>query len=70
MAFAGPKVVIGSGISVDKEVVCTNKLHETDKIDDLVDRRKLKALLSYYVESFYNDVHPEKRVHTGRITFK
>ncbi len=70
MAFAGPKVVIGSGISVDKKVVCTNKLHETDKIDDLVDRRKLKALLSYYVESFYNDVHPEKRVHTGRITFK
>jgi len=65
--FAGPRVVLGGGFSVDREIIMTNKLYETDKIQHLVKRKELKGLLSYYVRVFYAIRYPEKRRNRGRI---
>jgi acetyl-CoA carboxylase carboxyl transferase beta subunit len=65
--FAGPRVVMGGGFSVDRDIITTNKLYETDKIQHLVKRKDLKALLSYYVRLFYALRYPEKRKNRGRI---
>lgn len=65
--FAGPRVVMGGGFSVDREIITTNKLYETEKIQHLVKRRELKDLLSYYVRLFYALRYPEKRRSRGRI---
>jgi acetyl-CoA carboxylase carboxyl transferase beta subunit len=65
--FAGPRVVMGGGFNVDRDIIMTNKLYETDKIQHLVKRRDLKGLLSYYVRVFYAIRYPEKRRNRGRI---
>ncbi len=65
--FAGPRVVMGGGFSVDRDIITTNKLYETEKIQHLVKRRELKDLLSYYVRLFYALRYPEKRRSRGRI---
>ena len=65
--FAGPRVVLGGGFSVDRDIIMTNKLYETDKIQHLVKRKDLKGLLSYYVRVFYAIRYPEKRRNRGRI---
>jgi len=65
--FAGPRVVMGGGSSVDRDIITTNKLYETDKIQHLVKRRELKELLSYYVRLFYALHYPDKRINRGRI---
>ncbi|MBE9484784.1 MAG: hypothetical protein IMY74_08050 [Bacteroidetes bacterium] len=65
--FAGPRVVLGGGFSVDRDIITTNKLYETDKIQHLVKRKELKGLLSYYVRVFYAIRYPEKRRNMGRI---
>ena len=65
--FAGPRVVMGGGFSVDREIITTNKLYETEKIQHLVKRKELRDLLSYYVRFFYAIRYPEKRRHRGRI---
>ncbi len=65
--FAGPRVVMGGGFSVDRDIITTNKLYETDKIQHLVKRRELKGLLSYYVRLFYALRFPDKRRNRGRI---
>jgi len=65
--FAGPRVVMGGGFNVDREIITTNKLYETDKIQHLVKRRELKELLSYYVRLFYALRYPGKRRNRGRI---
>ena len=65
--FAGPRVVMGAGFDVDREVVCTDKLYETEKIQHLVQRRELKDILSYYVDIYYDLKFPEKRKLHGRI---
>ena len=65
--FAGPRVVMGGGFSVDRDIITTNKLYETEKIQHLVKRKELKDLLSYYVRFFYAIRYPEKRRNRGRI---
>jgi len=65
--FAGPRVVMGGGFSVDRDIITTNKLYETDKIQHLVKRRELKELLSYYVQLFYALRYPDRRMNRGRI---
>ncbi len=65
--FAGPRVVMGGGFNVDRDIITTNKLYETDKIQHLVKRRDLKDLLSYYVRLFYALRFPDKRRNRGRI---
>jgi len=65
--FAGPRVVMGGGFSVDRDIITTNKLYETDKIQHLVKRKGLKDLLSYYVRLFYAIRFPDKRRNRGRI---
>jgi acetyl-CoA carboxylase carboxyl transferase beta subunit len=65
--FAGPRVVMGGGFSVDRDIITTNKLYETDKIQHLVKRSELKELLSYYVRVFYAIRYPDKRRNRGRI---
>jgi len=65
--FAGPRVVMGAGMEVDKEIVCTDKLYETKKIQHLVHRKELKDTLSYYVDIFYHIKNPETTKDTGRI---
>ncbi len=65
--FAGPRVVIGAGFDVDREVVCTDKLYETKKIQHLVNRKDLKDILSYYVDIYYTIKFPDKRKSKSRI---
>lgn len=65
--FAGPRVVMGGGFSVDRDIITTNKLYETDKIQHLVKRRELKELLTYYIRLFYALRYPDKRRNRGRI---
>ncbi len=65
--FAGPRVVIGAGFEVDSEIVCTDKLYETKKIQHLVNRKDLKDSLSYYVDIYYDIKFPEKRKNKSRI---
>ncbi len=65
--FAGPRVVMGGGFSVDRDIITTNKLYETEKIQHLVKRKDLKDLLSYYVRLFYALRYPDKRRNRGRI---
>ena len=65
--FAGPRVVMGGGFQVDRDIITTNKLYETEKIQHLVKRKELRDLLSYYVRVFYAIRYPEKRRHRGRI---
>ena len=65
--FAGPRVVTGAGFEVDREIVCTNSLFKTNKIQHLVDRKDLKTILSYYIDIFYDLKFPNKRKTTGRI---
>ncbi|MEN8225293.1 MAG: carboxyl transferase domain-containing protein [Bacteroidota bacterium] len=65
--FAGPRVVMGGGFSVDRDIITTNKLYETDKIQHLVKRKELRDLLSYYVRFFYAIRYPDKRRNRGRI---
>ncbi|MDZ7741145.1 MAG: carboxyl transferase domain-containing protein [Bacteroidota bacterium] len=65
--FAGPRVVMGAGFEVDRNIVCTDKLYETEKIQHLVHRRELKDILSYYVDIYYDLKFPEKRKTYGRI---
>lgn len=65
--FAGPRVVMGGGFNVDRDIITTNKLYETDKIQHLVKRRELKELLSYYIRLFYALRYPDKRRNRGRI---
>ncbi|MCD4789851.1 MAG: hypothetical protein K8R37_07600 [Bacteroidales bacterium] len=65
--FAGPRVVTGAGFDVDRDIVCTDKLYETKKIQHLVNRKDLKNILSYYVDLFYIIKFPDTRKRTGRI---
>jgi len=65
--FAGPRVVTGAGFEVDRDIVCTDKLFETDKIQKLVNRKDLKNVLSYYVDFFYGIKFPDKRNNFGRL---
>jgi len=65
--FAGPRVVTGAGFEVDRDIVCTDKLFETDKIQKLVNRKDLKYVLSYYVDFFYGIKFPDKRNNFGRL---
>lgn len=65
--FAGPRVVLGGGFSVDRDIITTNKLYETEKIQHLVKRSELKELLAYYVRVFYAIRYPDKRRNRGRI---
>ncbi len=65
--FAGPRVVTGAGFEVDREVVCTDKLYETKKIQNLIHRRELKDVLSLYVDLFYNLKYSHLRMSKGRI---
>lgn len=65
--FAGPRVVMGAGFDVDKEIVVTDKLFETGKIQHLVNRKELKGTLSHYVDIFYDLRFPHIRKHKGRI---
>ncbi|MBC8486529.1 MAG: hypothetical protein H8D45_10865 [Bacteroidetes bacterium] len=65
--FAGPRVVTGAGFDVDRDIVCTDKLYETKKIQHLVNRKDLKNILSYYVDIFYVIKFPDIRKRTGRI---
>jgi acetyl-CoA carboxylase carboxyl transferase beta subunit len=65
--FAGPRVVMGGGFNVDRDIITTDKLYETDKIQHLVKRQELKDLLSYYVRLFYALRYPDKRRSRGRI---
>ncbi len=65
--FAGPRVVTGAGFEVDRDIVITDKLYETKKIHELVNRKELKDTLSYYVKLFYDLKFPNLRKKTGRI---
>lgn len=65
--FAGPRVVMGAGFDVDSEIVTTDKLYETDKIQNLVNRKDLKFVLSYYIDFYYSLKFPELRSNRGRI---
>jgi len=65
--FAGPRVVTGAGFDVDREIVCTDSLFKTHKIQHLVNRKDLKNILSYYVDIFYDLKFANKRKAFGRI---
>lgn len=65
--FAGPRVVTGAGFEVDKEIVCTDNLYETGKIQHLVDRKGLKESLAYYVNIYHDMTFPANRKITGRV---
>ncbi len=65
--FAGPRVVMGAGFEVDRDIVCTDKLYETEKIQHLVHRKELKDILSYYVDIYYDLKFPDKRKTHGRV---
>lgn len=65
--FAGPRVVTGAGFEVDREIVCTDKLYETRKIQHLVHRKELKDILSLYVNMFYELKYSHLRKRMGRI---
>ena len=65
--FAGPRVVTGAGFEVDRDIVSTDKLYETDKIQKLVNRKEVKYVLSYYVDFFYGIKFPEQRTNYGRL---
>ena len=65
--FAGPRVVTGAGLEVDRDIVCTDKLYETNKIQHLVNRKDLKDILSNYVDIFYDIKFPGARKNKGRI---
>ena len=65
--FAGPRVVTGAGFEVDRDIVTTNKLYETKKIHELVNRKDLKDTLTYYVNIFYDLKFPNTRKKAGRI---
>ena len=65
--FAGPRVVLGAGLEVDRDIVTTDKLYETKKIQHLTHRKDLKDTLSYYVHFFYGLKFPETRKNRGRI---
>ena len=65
--FAGPRVVTGAGFEVDREIVVTDKLYETGKVQHLVHRRELKDCLSHYVDIFYDLKYPTARYSKGRM---
>ncbi len=65
--FAGPRVVTGAGFTVDREIVCTDSLYETGKIQHLVDRKDLKESLAYYVNIYHDMTFPNERRITGRV---
>ncbi|MCF8234391.1 MAG: hypothetical protein K9G67_03685 [Bacteroidales bacterium] len=65
--FAGPRVVMGAGFDVDREIVCTDNLYANGKIHDLVNRKDLKDSLSYHVNLFYAMKFPENREKLGRV---
>jgi len=65
--FAGPRVVTGAGFEVDREIVCTDSLFETGKIQHLVDRKDLKNSLAYYVNLYHDIIFPDGRKITGRV---
>jgi acetyl-CoA carboxylase carboxyl transferase beta subunit len=65
--FAGPRVVMGAGFMVDREIVCSDKLYETKKIQHVVHRKDLKDMLSSYVDFYYDIKYPENRKNKGRI---
>jgi acetyl-CoA carboxylase carboxyl transferase beta subunit len=65
--FAGPRVVTGAGFEVDREIVCTDSLYETGKIQHLVDRKGLKESLAYYVNIYHDMTFPSDRRITGRV---
>ncbi|MBU2650789.1 MAG: hypothetical protein KKA81_07630 [Bacteroidetes bacterium] len=65
--FAGPRVVMGAGFDVDRNIVTTDKLYETGKIQHLVHRRELKETLSFYMDVFYDLKYPTIRACKGRI---
>ncbi len=65
--FAGPRVVLGAGLDVDREIVTTDNLYKTNKIQHLVDRKCLKKTLSFYVDFFYDIKFPNTRKGIGRI---
>ncbi|MBU1012918.1 MAG: hypothetical protein KKG99_07920 [Bacteroidetes bacterium] len=65
--FAGPRVVIGAGFEVDPEIVCTNSLYKTGKIQHLVHRKGLKESLAYYVNIYHDITFPAERRITGRV---
>lgn len=64
--FAGPRVVMGAGLEVDREVVCTDHLYASGKIQHLVHRKELKDAISYYTNLFYDIKYPSKRKSYGR----
>lgn len=65
--FAGPRVVTGAGVQVDRDVVLTDSLFNTGKIQHLVHRNELKEILSLYVDVFYDLKFPGARLSKGRI---
>jgi acetyl-CoA carboxylase carboxyl transferase beta subunit len=65
--FAGPRVVTGAGFHVEKDIVCTDNLYKTRKLQHLVHRRDLKNVLSYYVDLYYDMKYSDQRKHFGRI---
>jgi acetyl-CoA carboxylase carboxyl transferase beta subunit len=65
--FAGPRVVTGAGVQVDRDIVITDNLHETGKIQHAVHRNELKEILSHYVDIFYDLKFPGARQKLGRI---
>lgn len=65
--FAGPRVVTGAGFEVDRDIVVTDKLYETGKIQHLVHRKELKECISHYVDVFYDLKFPMARYSKGRI---
>jgi acetyl-CoA carboxylase beta subunit len=65
--FAGPRVVTGAGFTVDREIVCTDSLYETGKIQHLVDRKDLKESLAYYINIYHDMTFPNERRITGRV---
>ncbi len=65
--FAGPRVVTGAGFEVDRDIVVTDKLYETGKLQNLVGRTELKDQLSHYVDIFYGVKFPGVRKKKGRM---
>ncbi len=65
--FAGPRVVTGAGVLVDRDIVTTDNLYETGKIQHCVNRNELKNTLSHYVDIFYDLKFPGARLSKGRI---
>ena len=65
--FAGPRVVTGAGVQVDRDIVTTDNLYDTGKIQHAVYRKDLKETLSHYVDIFYDLKFPGARQKMGRI---